>query len=139
MKIIQFFCTKKPKKNLCNATLLFSIQMFYLSIYFTIISMKHALTFEGEGRAQRVQLGRRLVGVHAVAQSQLGNAAAVLSPEVVGYRIIILCSVCEGLRHKGQKRPSQVKLQECRNDWTQNNCHVWKSGASISFQAIVTN
>lgn len=114
-----------------------SIKMFYLSIYFTIVSIKHVFTFEGEGRAQRVQLGRCLVGVHAVAQRQLGNATAVLTPEVVGYRIIILCSVCEGLRNKGQKRPSQIKLQERKNNWTQNNCHFWKSGASIPFQAIV--
>lgn len=64
------------------------------------VCFKSAFTFEGEGRAQRVQLGRCLVGVHAVAQGQLGNTTAVLTPEVVRYGIIILCSVCEGLRDK---------------------------------------
>lgn len=55
-------------------------------------------TFEGQCWAQCVELSRRLVGVHAVTQRQLGNTAAVLSPEVVGYCIIILRRVCEGLR-----------------------------------------
>ena len=40
-------------------------------------------TCEGEGRVQGVELGRGLVGVHPVAQGQLGNPAAVLAPEVV--------------------------------------------------------
>lgn len=77
-----------------------------------------AFTFEGEGWAQCVELGRRLVGVHAVAQGQLGNTTAVLSPEVVRYRIVILCSVCEGLRNKGQKCPPEIKLQVRMNDRT---------------------
>lgn len=37
------------------------------------------------------------MGVHAVAQGQMGYAPAVLPPEVVGDGIIILRCVCEGL------------------------------------------
>lgn len=57
-------------------------------------------TFERQSRAQSVDLSGCLVGVHAVSQRQLGHAAAVLPAEVVGYSVIILCCVCEGLRRK---------------------------------------
>lgn len=134
-----------------------SIKMFYLFIYFIsdkirrscfwllvpkeeilkCVCVKSAFTFEGEGWAQCAQLCRCLVGVHAVAQGQLGNATAVLTPEVVWYRIVILCSVCEGLRNKWQKRSTEIKLQECVNDRTENNGHFLKNGASVSFQSMV--
>lgn len=72
------------------------------------------------------------MGVHAVAQGQLGNTTAVLSPEVVRYRIIILCSVSEGLRNKWQKRSTEIKLQECMNEHTENNEKWSKSLISIN-------
>lgn len=57
-------------------------------------------TCERQSRAQSVDLSGCLVGVHAVSQRQLGHAAAVLPAEVVGYSLIILCCVCEGLHRK---------------------------------------
>lgn len=54
-------------------------------------------TCEGEGGAQGVELGGGLVGVHAVAQGQLGYPTAVLAPEVVRDGLIILSCVSKGL------------------------------------------
>lgn len=54
-------------------------------------------TSERKSRPQGVQLGRCLVGVHAVTQRQLGNATAELSPEVVRYGLVVLSRVREGL------------------------------------------
>lgn len=54
-------------------------------------------TSERKSRPQGVKLGRCLVGVHAVTQRQLGNAAAVLPTEVVRYGLVILRCVREGL------------------------------------------
>lgn len=67
-------------------------------------------TFEGEGWAQSVELGGCLVRVHAVAQRQLGNTAAVLPSKVIRYGLVVLCCVCEGL--KSRQRTSNTDDKE---------------------------
>lgn len=71
-------------------------------------------TFEGECWSQRVELSWCLVGVHAVAQRQLGSTTAVLPAEVVRDGIIILRCVCEGLR-RNDKHFDEIKLHKCMN------------------------
>lgn len=39
------------------------------------------------------------MGIHAVPQGQLGNSSTVFTSEVIGDGLVILSSVCEGLRY----------------------------------------
>lgn len=65
--------------------------------------------------------------VHAVAQGQLGNAAAVLPAKVVGYGVVILRSMCEGLERRERKEIYILKKQRKKQNWHQ----MWKHKQDI--------